>query len=111
MKIAIIGSRSLSINNLEEYIRKDASEIVSGRAIGIDTSAKNYALSNNIKFTEFLPKYNKYGKSAPLKRNIAIIQYSDYIIAFWNGKSKGTKFVIDNCKKLNTPIEIYKINI
>ncbi|OUQ55534.1 hypothetical protein B5E58_12125 [Tyzzerella sp. An114] len=111
MKIAIIGSRSLSINNLEEYIPKDASEIVSGGAIGIDNSAKNYALSNNIKFTEFLPKYNKYGKSAPLKRNIEIIQYSDYIIAFWDGKSKGTKFVIDNCKKLNIPIEIYKINI
>ncbi len=64
MKVAIIGSRSLSINNLEEYIPKDASEIVSGGAIGIDTSAKNYALSNNIKFTEFLPNYNKYVKNS-----------------------------------------------
>lgn len=64
MKIAIIGSRSLNINNLEEYISKDASEIVSGGAIGIDTSAKNYALSNNIKFTEFLPNYNKYVKNS-----------------------------------------------
>lgn len=73
-KIAIIGSIILSINNLEEYIPKDASEIVYDGAISIDTSAKNYALSNNIKFTEFLPKYNKYGKSAPLKRNIEIIQ-------------------------------------
>lgn len=73
MKVAIIGSRSLSINNLEEYIPKDASEIVSGGAIGIDTSAKNYALSNNIKFTEFLPNYNnKYGKSAPLKIHLQI---------------------------------------
>ena len=111
MKIAIIGSRSLSINNLEEYIPKDTSEIVSGGATGIDTSARNYALSNNIKLTEFLPKYNKYGKLAPLKRNIEIMEYSDYIIAFWDGKSKGTKFVIDNCKKLNIPIKIYEINI
>lgn len=69
MKIAVIGSRSLVINNLEKYLPKDVDEIVSGGAIGIDRCAKEYAIRNNITLREFLPEYNKFGRSAPLKRN------------------------------------------
>ena len=47
----------------------------------------------------FLPEYSRYGRGAPLKRNPQIIEYADVVIAFWDGKSKGTKYVIDNCKK------------
>ena len=70
MKIAVIGSRSLVVNNLEKYLPKDVDEIVSGGAIGIDRCAKEYAIRNNITLREFLPEYNKFGRSAPLKRNI-----------------------------------------
>ena len=42
-----------------------------------------------------------------LKRNIAIIKYSDVVLAFWDGKSNGTKFVIDNCKKHNIPVRVF----
>lgn len=69
MKIAVIGSRSLVVNNLEKYLPKDVDEIVSGGAIGIDRCAKEYAIRNNITLREFLPEYNKFGRSAPLKRN------------------------------------------
>ena len=108
MKIAIIGSRNLTVKNLEKYLPPYVTEIVSGGAKGIDTCAKEYALKNKIKLTEFLPEYDKYGRSAPLKRNIEIINYADEVIAFWDGKSRGTYFVIDNCKKLNKKITIYK---
>ncbi len=101
MKVAIIGSRQLEIENLSEYIPLTTTEIVSGGAKGIDTCAKKYAISANIKLTEFLPDYSKYGKSAPLYRNLKIITYADEIIAFWDGKSRGTKFVIDNALKQN----------
>mgnify|MGYP000350227976 FL=1 len=69
MKIAVIGSRSLVVNNLEKYLPKDVDEIVSGGAIGIDRCAKEYAIRNNITLREFLPEYNKFGRSAPLKKN------------------------------------------
>lgn len=101
MKVAIIGSRQLEIKNLSEYIPLTTTEIVSGGAKGIDTCAKKYAISANIKLTEFLPDYSKYGKSAPLYRNLKIIAYADEIIAFWDGKSRGRKFVIDNALKQN----------
>jgi hypothetical protein len=106
MKVAVIGSRGLSISNIGEYLPEETTEIVSGGACGVDNSAKNYAKASRTKFTEFLPEYSKYGRIAPLKRNIQIIMYSDFVLAFWNGKSRGTKFVIDNCKKLNVPCEI-----
>ena len=107
MRVAVIGSRSLAVKNLADYLPPGTTEIVSGGARGVDTSAREYALSHDIKLTEFLPEYDKYGKSAPLKRNIQIIEYSDLILAFWDGESHGTKFVIDNCKKLGKPVKVY----
>lgn len=108
-KIAIIGSRGLIINDFEKYLPEDTTEIVSGGAKGIDTCAKEYALSHGIKLTEFLPEYERYGKAAPLKRNIEIIEYADEVIAFWDRKSKGTAYVIDQCKKLSKKVLVYNL--
>ncbi len=109
MKVAIIGSRSLTITDLEKYLPSGTSEIVSGGAKGIDSCAKKFAINNNIKTTEFLPNYKLFGRGAPIKRNIEIVNYSDLVIAFWDGQSRGTKFVIDLCKKQNKPIKVFHI--
>ena len=106
MKIAIICSRVLTVSNLEKYLPKETTEIVSGGAVCIDTCAKEYAIKNNIKLIECLPEYEKYGRSAPLRRNLSIIDYADCVIAFWDGRSHGTKFVIDNCKKKNKKVRV-----
>lgn len=110
MKVAVIGSRGLTVSDLGRYLPENTTEIVSGGAKGVDTSAREYALSHGIKLTDFLPEYTKYGRSAPLKRNIAIIEYSDIVLAFWDGKSRGTKFVIDNCRKLGVEVRVYIID-
>lgn len=110
MKVAVIGSRGLKVENLEKYLPENTTEIVSGGAVGVDTSAKEYARSHGLKLTEFLPEYEKYGRTAPLKRNIKIIEYSDIVFAFWDGKSHGTEFVIRNCKKMNVPVTVFVKN-
>ena len=110
MKVAVIGSRGLSVTDLGRYLPENTTEIVSGGAKGVDTSAREYALSHDIKLTEFLPEYTRFGRSAPLKRNITIIEYSDIVLAFWDGKSRGTKFVIDNCRKLGVEVRVYFID-
>ena len=107
MKVAVIGSRNLRVNDLGKYLPDGVTEIVSGGARGVDTSAKEYALAHGIKLTEFLPEYGKYGRSAPLRRNITIIEYADLVLAFWDGKSRGTKYVIDNCKKRGVLVKVY----
>jgi len=106
MKVAVIGSRNITGINLKEYISVDVTEIVSGGAKGVDTLARQYAVENNIKLTEFLPQYDRYKRGAPLKRNIQIAEYADKVFAFWDGVSRGTKFVIDYCENNNIPIEI-----
>ena len=107
LKVAVIGSRGLSVQDLGKYLPSETTEIVSGGAKGVDTSARDYAKAHGIKLTEFLPEYDKYGRSAPLKRNITIIEYADVVFAFWDGESRGTRFVIDKCGELGKPVKIF----
>lgn len=107
MKVAVIGSRNLVVQNLGKYLPEETMEIVSGGAKGIDTCAREYALAKGLKLTEFLPDYKRYGRGAPLKRNLQIIDYADCVLAFWDGQSRGTKFVIEHCKVQNKPVRIF----
>lgn len=109
MKIAVIGSRGLKVNDLGKYLPVGVTEIVSGGARGIDTCAREYAGVNGLKLTEFLPDYKRYGRGAPLKRNLQIIEYADEVLAFWDGQSRGTKHVIEQCKKRNKKVTVRKI--
>lgn len=110
MKVAVIGSRNLEVKNLGKYLPPETTEIVSGGARGIDTCARIYAQENGIKLVEFYPQYDRYGRVAPLYRNIEIIKYSDLVLAFWDGKSRGTKFVIDKCREYKKVIRIFVAN-
>ena len=107
MKVAVIGSRNLSVENLKLYLTLDTTEIVSGGAKGVDRCAKQYASSHGIPLKEFLPDYKRYHKRAPLMRNLEIIDYADLILAFWDGKSHGTAFVISNCKRRNKECRVF----
>ena len=106
MKVAVIGSRNLTVDNIGEHLPENVCEIVSGGARGIDICARHYALANGLKLTEFLPEYDKYGRGAPLRRNLQIIDYADEVLAFWDGSSRGTKYVIDNCYKLGKKVTV-----
>ena len=108
MKLAIIGSRTIEVENLEEYLPSNITEIVSGGAKGIDRCAEKYAKAHKIKFTVFYPDYKMYGKIAPLKRNDQIAAYADAVIAFWDGKSTGTIYTLRAFRALNKPIRVFR---
>jgi predicted Rossmann fold nucleotide-binding protein DprA/Smf involved in DNA uptake len=108
VKIAVVGSRTLNIN-ISDYLPSDATGLVSGGAKGIDTLAEAWADSMNIPKLIIKPEYHKYGKAAPIKRNETIVAFSDIIIAIWDGKSRGTKYVIEYAKRLGKPIKVYII--
>lgn len=63
MRVAVVGSRGLKVEHLENYLPEGVTEIVSGGARGVDTCAREYALSHRLKLTEFLPEY--LGTTAP----------------------------------------------
>jgi hypothetical protein len=109
MKVAIIGSRDfnnyeLVKKTMEEYENVDM--IVSGGAKGADTLGEQWAKENNKETLIFKPDWEKYGRSAGMIRNKDIVKNSDLVIAFWDGKSKGTKNSIDTCGKLGIKVRI-----
>lgn len=108
MKIAVIGSRGLAVADLGRFLPAGVTEIVSGGARGIDACARAFARGQGLKLTEFLPEYERFGRGAPLRRNLQIIDYADMVIAFWDGKSAGTRFVIEQCRKKNKKITVYR---
>lgn len=106
MKVAVIGSRSITAYPLEEVIPADAEEIISGGARGADTLAREYAQTHGIPCTEIRPDYARYGKGAPLRRNLEIIARADLVIALWDGKSTGTAYTIRKCRELGIPLVV-----
>lgn len=109
MRTAVIGSRSLTVSDLGRYLPDDTTEIISGGARGVDACARLYALSHHIPLLEYRPEYQKYGRSAPLKRNIEIIRHADLVLAFWDGRSRGTAFVIKMCREMHIPCKVYML--
>ena len=106
MKLAIIGSRTLTDIALDRYVHEEVEEIVSGGAVGIDRCAAEYARRKGLKLTEFLPQYEQYGRAAPIVRNKEIVEYADRILVFWDGHSRGTKSVIEYAHKLEKACEV-----
>ena len=107
MNIGIIGSRSF---NDYDYFKEiidfivcacGVDNIISGGAKGADSFAERYAEECKIKIIVHKPDWNKYGKKAGYLRNIEIVNDSDIVVAFWDGKSKGTQHTINLCKKNN----------
>lgn len=107
MRVAVIGSRGLQMTGLDAFLPANTTQIISGGAKGVDTCVRNYALVHGIRYALFLPDYKRYGKGAPLKRNEQIVSCAELVIAFWDGKSRGTKYTIDLCKQRNVPVEIH----
>ena len=110
MKVAVVGSRGLIVTNLEEYLPDNVTEIISGGARGVDASAREYAQKHEVKLTEYLPEYELYGRAAPIRRNVTIIENADLVLAFWDGKSHGTAYVIKECKKRDILCRVYMTN-
>lgn len=104
MRIAIIGSRNLGNINLAQELDKritfkDGDIIISGGARGIDSLAAKYAAEHGLGLIEHLPDYQNNGRCATFIRNRKIVDSADFVIAFWDGASRGTKYTIDYARR------------
>ena len=75
-------------------------EIVSGTAKGADRLGERYAIERGFPVTKFPADWERYGRAAGYRRNTAMAEYGNYLIAFWDGLSKGTQMMIDIAKKM-----------
>ena len=103
-KVIIAGSRGFSNYKLlrekcNEYLREKRKEyniiIISGGARGADTLGEKYAQDEGFSLEVFQANWNKFGKSAGFRRNEQMAEVADALIAFWDGKSHGTKHMIE----------------
>ena len=119
MKIGIVGSREgiskeIVFKTLDNLYNKlsEPFTIITGGARGVDNYAKEWIENSNLHSSclKIIRPINPSDKFSYLLRNVEIITMSNAIFAFWNGKSKGTKFVIDYAKARNKNIQIIKSN-
>ena len=114
-KVVVFGSRDFNNYKLLEtklnyYLQgiKDEIIIVSGTARGADSLGELYAKNHEYQVERYPAHWEEYGKKAGMIRNRLMAVHSDYAVGFWDGKSRGTKGMIDICKELNIPLRVVK---
>ena len=109
MKLLVVGSRNIKDFDLTPYINSNADTIISGGANGIDTLAEQYADSHRLSKYILRPRYDLYGRSAPLKRNDHMVDIADAVLIIWDGKSKGTEHTLKYANKSGKPVTIIRL--
>ena len=106
MKIAVIGSRGIARIDCAKIGARRGDTIISGGARGVDSIAASWARRHGFAVIEHKPDYRRYGKAAPHVRNGLIVADADRVVAFWDGKSRGTKSTIDKAKRYGKRVDI-----
>lgn len=125
LRVIIAGSRDFDdfpklMNNCIDILFKiteqnndlDKIRIVSGAARGADRLGEQYAKIAGYKVSRFLADWDGLGKRAGYVRNAEMAKYAvadgnyGVLIAFWDGKSKGTKHMIDLAEKYGLEVHV-----
>lgn len=133
IKLVIAGSRKLTdyalIDKAIDFARLDReliTEVISGGAKGVDTSAKAWAENNGVPFKEFPAlwkdlkakpcsvgsnQYGEYNKMAGFNRNRQMADYGDILLAVWHEGARGTEHMIEEMKCRNKPVYVLELEI
>jgi predicted Rossmann fold nucleotide-binding protein DprA/Smf involved in DNA uptake len=113
IRVAIVGSRDYpDLDAVKCFVEKlpPDSVVISGGARGVDRIAETYARQRGLKVIVFPADWDRHGKRAGVIRNFDIVNASDIIVAFWDGKSKGTQHTINIAKQQGKQVVIYSPN-
>lgn len=94
---------------IEEQTGQEILEIISGGAKGVDQLGEKYAKENGLTLTQCIPDWDKYGKSAGFRRNEEMAERAQGLIAIWDGKSNGTKHMIEVATKKGLHLVVHKV--
>lgn len=119
MKIIFAGGRdveyALAASLVIDAARKSGwldlcSEIVHGGANGIDKASESlkFLSDRHRNFTVFPADWKTHGKAAGPIRNKQMAEYADALIAIWDGKSRGTKNMIETMQKFGKPVYVHR---
>lgn len=68
-----------------------------------------YSEAKRIPLKKFPAEWDKYYKAAGPIRNQKMAEYANALIAVWDGKSTGTKDMIERAKACGLKIFVYKV--
>lgn len=114
-KVIVAGGRDFAdydllkskLDNL--LVNRDPVEIVSGTARGADKLGEFYARTSKLDLALFPADWKPNGvfdKSAGYKRNAQMADYADALVAFWDGKSRGTMHMINLAKSAGLQVRV-----
>lgn len=112
IRLVIAGSREFEDYELVERVmheirrKYDVVEIISGGARGADRLGERYALEHDINLTRVVPEWDRYGKRAGYIRNEVMAKITDAVLVFWDGKSRGSKHMIEIAKKYRKKLKV-----
>jgi len=113
MNVIIAGSRTYEkYDELLDCIEEaniNITKVISGGASGVDKLGERYAHENNKELEVYRADWNKHGKAAGPIRNRQMAAVADGLIALWDGKSPGTKNMIDEANKKNLVVYVRMI--
>ena len=109
MKLLIAGSRSITSFDLSPYVPDEVDLIITGGAKGIDTLAEAYAKERGIPTLTVKPRYEKYGRAAPILRDEEMVDMADAVLVIWDGVSRGSKHTADYARKKGKPLVVTEI--
>ena len=84
----------------------EGDSIVSGGAPGPDSWAEEWAHKHKITVTVLRPNWAE-GRHAGLMRNTEIVRQADEVLAFWDGKSRGTKDTIRKAQDSGKHVQLF----
>jgi len=109
-RTAIVGTRTF--NDYEKFCQflktqEVGDTIVTGDAKGTDAMARLYAAQTNRNLYTYRADWRVHGLKAGPLRNQMIVDNADELIAFWDGRSKGTKNSISLASQKSIPVHVY----
>lgn len=112
MKTIIAGGRDFADGPLLTAAMSDVdaewgiTEVVCGCARGADQMGEYWALQNNIPVREFPADWKTHGRGAGYLRNHEMAEYADALVAFWDGKSRGTANMIEQARRKGLDVRV-----
>lgn len=103
MRVIIAGGRDYhNYDTLLEAIKEcqfPIATVVCGGAKGVDSLGERYGQEMNLQIAYFFPNWDLHGRAAGPIRNRQMAENADALIALWDGKSRGTKNMIETAQK------------
>jgi hypothetical protein len=113
MKIVIVGNRSFhDYQLLCQTLAPDKSritQVITGDARGADQLGFRWALKHHIRSRCFTADWERFGKTAGVRRNHQMAQAGDVLIAFWDGQSPGTAHMVQCMRHLGKPVVVIRV--